>query len=266
MEHAAIHWDGAEWTLRDLRSRNGTRIRDALLIGRSWRLAPGDEVRFGDPSELWRWVDSTPPRASATRADGEVVYARDGLLLVPNELAPEGSVFLRGEGWELDVGTSTRSVADGDTVLVGGMLYQLDLPGTHPASTSTRTLEERRLVAAALLILKVSLDQEHVAATLELATVRRELRARTFNYLLLVLAQARQEDASNGLPSEEVGWIYVHDLAKKLNVGVEALNVDIHRLRRAVEVLGLFDNPVDIIERRRTAGQVRLGVANLAIS
>jgi FHA domain len=264
MEHAAIHWDGAEWTLRDLRSRNGTRIKDTLLIGRTWRLAPGDELRFGDPSEVWCWVDGAPPRASAIRADGFVVFSRNGLLLLPDEHTPLASVSLCGDRWEFDQGASTRHVTDGEGVIVGGVAYQLDLPSADPAFNRTRTLEERRLVARALLTLRVSLNQEHVTATLDLGASK-ELKARSFTYLLLVLARVRQEDMSSGVPHDEVGWIQVHDLARKLNVSVEALNVDIHRLRRAVEELDLFDNPTEIIERRRTAGQLRLGTSNVSI-
>jgi len=266
MEHAAIQWDGVEWTLRDLNSRNGTRVKNALLMGRTWRLAPGDELRFGDPSEVWCWLDGAPPQALAVRNDASVLEGRNGLLLLPDESNPLASVSIRGGRWELDDGTGTRDVVDGDYVDVGGIRFQLELPNLDPAASRTHAVEHQRLVGTSRLWLRVSLDQEHVTATFETPKLRKDLRARSFNYMLLVLAKARQDDEFAGMPSGELGWMHVQDLARKLNTSVEAINVDVHRLRRSVEELELFDNPADVIERRRTVGQVRLGVGNVSLA
>jgi hypothetical protein len=266
MEHAAIQWDGAAWTLRDLNSCNGTRVRNTFLIGRTWRLAPGDELRFGDPSEVWCWLDGAPPPALATGSDGTTVEARNGLLLLPDEANPMASISTRAGQWELDDGSEVRAVEDGECVDVAGVQFQLELPSLDPAMSRTHTVEHQRLIGAAHLCLHVSLDQEHVAATFELPKLRRELGARSFNYMLLVLAKARQDDEGAGVPPSELGWIHVQDLARKLNTSVEAINVDIHRLRRSVEELGIFDNPSDVIERRRTVGQVRLGIGSVSLA
>lgn len=265
MEHAAIQWDGAEWTLRDLNSRNGTRVKNILLISRTWRLVPGDELSFGDLSEVWCWVDGAPPGALAVRNDGVVTEARNGLLLLPDERDPLVSVSMRAGRWELDDGSGARDVLDGECVEVGGARFQLDLPNLDPATSRTQAVEHQRLISGAGLILHVSLDQEHVTATFESAKLRKEIGARSFNYMLLVLAKARREDEAAGVPSGEAGWMHVQDLARKLNISVEAINVDVHRLRRSVEELGLFDNPADVIERRRIVGQVRLGVGRVSV-
>lgn len=260
MEHASIQWDGAEWTLRDLNSRNGTLVKNTYLMGRTWRLAPGDEVRFGDPSEIWCWLDGSPPPALALRKDGTTIEARQGLLLLPDEASPLVSVSRRGNHWELDDGSGGRRVADGECVEVAGVAFQLELPNLDPAVNRTHSLEQQRLIGGARLCLNVSQDQEHVTATFETPRLCKPLGSRSFNYMLLVLAKARQDDERAGLPAPELGWIHVQDLARKLNTSVEAINVDVHRLRRSVEELGLFDNPADVIERRRTVGQVRLGI------
>jgi hypothetical protein len=45
--HAELRRDGARWLLRDLGSRNGTRVNGARLLGEA-EVGPGDRVSFGD--------------------------------------------------------------------------------------------------------------------------------------------------------------------------------------------------------------------------
>lgn len=44
--HAELHFDGADWALRDLGSKNGTRV-NGLRIHMPYRVRPGDVVSFG---------------------------------------------------------------------------------------------------------------------------------------------------------------------------------------------------------------------------
>ena len=44
--HAELHFDGADWALRDLGSKNGTRV-NGLRIHMPHRVRPGDVVSFG---------------------------------------------------------------------------------------------------------------------------------------------------------------------------------------------------------------------------
>jgi FHA domain-containing protein/uncharacterized protein DUF1707 len=45
--HAELRRDAGRWLLRDLGSRNGTRVNGARLLGET-EVAPGDRVSFGD--------------------------------------------------------------------------------------------------------------------------------------------------------------------------------------------------------------------------
>lgn len=269
-EHATIQWDGSEWSLRDVGSRNGTRVNGNLLLGQSWRLVPGDELTFGDPDERWLWLEAAAPRAAAVRADGTTTYADGTMLLLPDERAPSASLYLKDGRWELDYRGSVRAVEDGETVQVAGHYYRLELPCPEPSLGRTRTVAGERSVRDARIELRPSLDEEFVAVNLALGSATQALPARAFNYMLLLLARSRAEDSASGVVCEEAGWTYADELARKLDVGIERLNVDIHRARRAVERLRLGNAPmfVDanrIVERRRTTTQLRLGVRHIVL-
>jgi FHA domain/Domain of unknown function (DUF1707) len=45
--HAELRRDGSRWLLRDLGSRNGTRVNGVRLLGET-EVCPGDRVSFGD--------------------------------------------------------------------------------------------------------------------------------------------------------------------------------------------------------------------------
>lgn len=263
-EHATIIWDGLQWTLRDLISRNGTWVNTAVLAGQSWRLIQGDEITFGDPEESWCWLDGNAPVPRATRDDGTVIEARDWLLLLPNEDAPRASVALREGQWELDFEGTTSSVADGESCSVHGVQFVLSLPTPDPASDLTRTYQGQGSAPPSICF-RVSSDEEHVVIEFPTRSGACSLSARSFNYMLLVLARARVEDKRLGCRDEDAGWLYSQDLARKLNTSVENLNVDVHRARRAVGELGVMAQPANIVERRRTTGQIRLGFANITL-
>ncbi len=59
--HAELRRDGARWLLRDLGSRNGTRVNGVRLLDEA-EVGPGDRVSFGDA----RFRLGEAPRAPAT--------------------------------------------------------------------------------------------------------------------------------------------------------------------------------------------------------
>jgi hypothetical protein len=59
--HAELRRDGARWILRDLGSRNGTRVNGVRLLDEA-EVCPGDRVSFGDA----RFRLGAGPRSAAT--------------------------------------------------------------------------------------------------------------------------------------------------------------------------------------------------------
>jgi hypothetical protein len=59
--HAELRRDGARWLLRDLGSRNGTRLNGVRLLDEA-EVGPGDRVSFGDA----RFRLGEAPRSAAT--------------------------------------------------------------------------------------------------------------------------------------------------------------------------------------------------------
>jgi len=268
-DHATIRWSGDCWVLED-RSRNGTRINGRLLVGERVHLAEGDVLTFGDPEERWQLTDSSAPHACATRSDGQLVFAQNGVMLLPNEEEPVASLYARDDHWELDVGGETSVVVDDQLIRLGDYEYRLDLPALDTAVGRTVTLLRDASILNAGIAFSASADEEAVSVWLERDKIRQKLPDRTLNYMLLLLARCRHEDALHGIASAEAGWIYTDQLAKQLNVTFERINVDVHRIRRAVERLRvgstpMFVDPDRIIERRRTTTQIRLAVAQIEL-
>jgi FHA domain-containing protein len=269
-EHAAIQWTGSDWLIRDLGSRNGTRVNDKLLLRTSFRLAPGDQITFGDPRERWTWVDGSPPLLAAIRSDGTEIGGSAGMLLLPSEQHPIAAVLLHGESWQLELSGETRQVRDQELISVAGDTYRLVLPELNPSDARTQTIMPEHSLVHARLRFHVSLDEEHVRIIVEGQHGHREISQRAFHYMLLVLARQRLEDQRRGLPDAESGWTYVDDLAKKLAVDVNALNVHVYRARRVAgprkdeSATGpWFKDAHELIQRRD--GQLRLGVGDIVI-
>jgi FHA domain len=264
-EHASICWDGDDWILRDLTSRNGTKLNGTLLIGRQWRLAAGDEIVFGDPQERWCWVDGAAPHAVAVRDDGVKVDAINGLLVLPEQGAPRASIYARDDQWEMDLTGTTRRVEDGEALDLDGRRFRLLLPSPQPTAYRTRTFTEDGNVLAARAVFRHSLNEEHVELALQTRGGDKRLAGRAIYYMLLVLARARLRDNAAGVPSGEAGWVYTDDLAAMLKATAQQINVDVHRVRDVIAGTGLFTNPADIVERRRGSGQLRFGVGNVVV-
>jgi hypothetical protein len=265
-EHACIDWDGDGWVLRDLGSRNGTRINDIALADREWRLAVGDRIAFGDAAELWQWTEGSGPCPYALGSDGAEVFGSPTLLVLPDNGSPVVSVYARPDGWELDDGNTQRVVRHEETVSVGGATFRLQLPETPSELTRTRTNQLRPRLATGHASFRVSSDEEHVQVEVGAGSDNslRALPRRAFGYMLLTLARHRQHDQESGVAREDAGWVHADELAHRLDTTLEKLNVDIHRLRQVVSRLGLFEDPTNIVERR--SGQLRIGVGDLKIA
>jgi hypothetical protein len=113
-------------------------------------------------------------------------------------------------------------------------------------------------------VFRVSSDEEHVELVMHCGAGPVDLGARGHNYLLLLLARQRLADAGQNLPAGTCGWVYQDELVRALKVSAERLNIDIFRIRKQFEAIGLSE-PASIVERRPRTKQLRIGVASLAL-
>ena len=261
-EHAKLIWTGTKWQVRDLGSRNGTFVDGRRLEpGRPVFLSVGSKLGFGENEVGWELADAAPPGAIATSADGRRRQAGGEILVLPDDEAPQVSIFPdpHGSGWVVEDGDGeVRTVNDQATVTVDGEAWRLDLP---VLSEATPMVDVALTLENVALRLAVSPDEERVAVQVMLrGEVVSTLEPREHNYLLLTLARARVDDADK--PPSEQGWRDVDSLVRMLKLDPNALNVSIHRARQQLGRTGL-EGAAGVVQTRR--GRRRLGTARFEI-
>lgn len=271
-EHAVLRWSGREWELHDLGSRNGT-ILDGrkLAAGERVALASGSVIAFGQADNAWRLTDDTAPTIMAIPLESDdVLCARDHLLALPSEDNPEAVVYRDGGGdWVVEQAGEKARVTDRQTLRAGGREFLLRVPDLI-AATWDNTSPAPHLRALTLRF-AVSRDEEYVALTALTEHQSIDLGARAHHAVLLVLARSRLDDRKSlaiphGNESAESaeGWVYQDELADKLAIDENHLNVAIFRCRRQLAEAGVV-GAADIVERRRPTREVRLGVAKIEV-
>jgi pSer/pThr/pTyr-binding forkhead associated (FHA) protein len=265
IQHAAIRWNGESWEIRDLGSRNGTRVEgSALAPGEARTLRKGAQICFGDANEAWTLLDDSPPQVLALSLETDAVVLPEGdILAIPSSQAPEIILFRNGKGvWEREEPDGTlKPVQDQDRLATRDERWLFCWP--HVVAR-TSAVEDRLSFQAAALELRVSRDEEHVEATLRVPGRMLRLGARAHHYLLLILARHRLDDQNAGHLSSACGWVYVEELLDELRVTPEQLNLDVFRIRQQFSSLG-FSSPAEVIERRPRTRQLRLGIADLLV-
>lgn len=257
-EHAALTWDGDQWKVRDLGSRNGTWLGDTRLApGQEAAVPEGTVLAFGDLDARWLLADARPPTPFARANDqGDPVEADGGLLALPSSEQPDVMIFRAPTGWLAEDATGQRPVADQEVVAAGDTLWRLFLPvvlertlvDTDDGGISTATMKLR---------LTVSRDQEFVEVDAWLGDGWTRLKPRTHHYMLVVLADAWARDAD--APPDDRGWVHLIDVAKALQVESRSVNTYICRVRQHFGRVGVRD-AARTIERRPGTSQIRLGV------
>lgn len=262
--HASLRWTGRVWELQDLGSMNGTFV-DAERIAPGQRVAIriGTRITFG--THEWTLVDAGPPPTSVVDIEsGERLFAEDGLIAIPSGDQPDISLFQGADGsWVAEGQNGSWQPSAMEVLSAGTRRFRFE-PGDVVAATSA---SQRDQVTPATVTLEfvVSRDEEHVDLTVSHPTRRIELRPRAHTYLLLTLARLRVQDQSNqGLPPTSHGWVHQEKLVKMLATNPTQLAVDICRARRQFGDSGIANAP-QIIERRLTSHELRIGAANLSI-
>lgn len=267
-EHAAFHWIGADWQLRDLGSRNGTFVDQRRLgHGESTPIVCGSKVAFGDPEDFFEMIDDAAPLATAWAESGETVraesYGHGCILFLPDSDQPFVTICEDGPGNWLAIGDDgePRLVADGQWIQCAGRRWRLGLP-----TTLEGTSRPPRILADIELHLAVSQYDE----LLRLAIVYRDeiirLQPRQHSKLLLALADARICDRANArLRESEQGWMHVEQLARQLfNGELHRLHSATHRARRQFCEARITDW-MDLFERRELTREVRLAIHRVVI-
>lgn len=263
-EHATLTWTGWQWELKDLGSRNGTWVDGTRLEpGAPVKLAAGAKLAFGDPARAWELSNDDPPgltaldpRTQATRV------ARDGLLVLPSEEAPEATIYLGHTGaWVLeDAEGNQRDLLDQEVIHVGGTAWQIQLP---QIAEGTPLMQLVLSLDSANLVFAVSRNEERVEMTISHRGADIPLEPREHGYVLLTLARARQEDAH--LPPEQRGWRERDRLERMLAMDSNALNVAIHRARQQLSAAGVAGaaNIVEVKRKARRLGTDRFRIVTL---
>ena len=269
-QHALIRWTGERWELKDLGSRNGTFL-DGVRIdpGAPYLLRVGSKIAFGKVlEEQWELVDEAAPSVMAVPVDvddGTPVLLDRDLLALPSNEDPQVTIYRDHEGvWVLErPDEAITPISNRQTFTVAGRGWRFCCAENFYL-TSIATSEPDREVRHLELSFAVSRDEEHVQLHASCGGRSINLGARTFNYLLLTLARRRLEDAAQGLPESECGWIYLDDLAHDPTMAPPQLNIDVHRIRRQFATTNVLD-AANIVERRPRTRQLRIGTGHIAI-
>jgi hypothetical protein len=256
-EHAVIFWERAAWRLRDLGSLNGTFVNGQRLApGVSRVLGIADRLGFGEPHGDWKVSSADAPEPCADMEGDETrCFGRGGLLMIPDEVAPEASVYARAGQWVLEHAGAVTEVATGDRIALSCGAWRLLLPEIEAG----RSTEAAPLQTAELsLQFRVSKNEEEVEVAVLRNGVARILPRHACLYTLLTLARHRMVATQ-----EEETWIHAEELARRLRCSREKLNVDIHRIRRLFQIAGVHD-AVEIIARRNVH-ELRSGGASFVV-
>jgi hypothetical protein len=158
-------------------------------------------------------------------------------------------------------------LADQEVIQFGQERWLVELPPVTDDVAETGTQREQPLIDAKDLVLelKVSADREAIGVTATVDGRAFHLPNRAHHELLLLLAEARIEAQRQGVADEEAGYMTLDEAIRSTAVGINKINLDIFRLRREFEGLGLRD-PRQVIERRDTRREFRVGTGHLSIN
>lgn len=250
-EHASVWWDGRQWRVRDLDSRNGTLLDGHHVAGSDGRpLEHGQTLAFGQLEEAWLVDDAAPPIAMAIdrRADA-VVLSTDGVLSLPADDDPRAIVYAQDDAWWLERDNARAPVKDYDTAIVADVVWMLRLP--EPSRPTDESAHDPRPDELHLTI-RYDQRREDIRVDLVHRGARIGLEPRSHHEVLLVLAEQRLKDTA--LPPAEQGWIDPDVLARMAGVKKATLNVHIQRLRKQLIDCGVIGTVVD----RRANNDLRL--------
>jgi hypothetical protein len=269
--HAALRWTGQGWELKDLNSRNGTYLDgQRIQPAGSLKLKKGSRIGFGTRRDEWEIVDADPPTVMAVPLDGgDPVRLEEDMIALPSSDEPSATIYRSADGgWVLEQADEAAvSLVNAQVFEVTGRVWRFccsDLsPGTL-ADSSLLGVVVPREIGAVSLAFAVSRDEEYVHVRATCDGREMDLGSHAYHYLLLTLARRRLADAAAGLPETSCGWVDLDELGRDPTMAPPRLNIDVYRIRAQLGKLS-FINAADIIERRPSARQLRIGTPHLSI-
>jgi len=265
-QHAIVRYHAETWCVRDLGSLNGTFV-DCMRLkpGEERTLEVGAKIAFGRLEQDWEFVDDSPPRAMVVPVDGaSPIVAEGDFIAVPSSQDPVATIFRNVEGsWILEQSDSVGPITNQQTFEVDHRAFKFTCPEDICKTSLADPLGDLE-VRHLHLAFSVSRDEEHVELRVTCGPRSFDLGARNHNYLLLLLARKRIEDARDGTSENSCGWLYQEDLVRYLKVEPTQLNIDVFRIRKQFSMIGVED-AATILERRVRTRQVRLGASRLTI-
>jgi hypothetical protein len=262
-EHAVLTYRRQAWLLRDLGSRNGTSVDGrALGSGEAASVEKGTEICLGGRDVRLRCLDAGPPGAYALGDDGEICGSEHELLALPSSDEPVVTIYRDDDRWLVETPKTTRPAVHGKRLKVGDRQFSLLLP--PPAPDLPSTIQSNEPPAATLDALQLAFE---ASVAEELITIilrgpgggETTIAPRVCNYLLLVLARARRDEAARHGDGPDAGWLYSDELARMMATNHEYINVLVYRARSLFAAEGVVDAS-RIVERRPATAQLRIGV------
>ena len=204
--HATIDWRRGAWCLHDQGSRNGTALDGRRLAAEEYAaLTVGQVITFGDPAEAWRVDDLGAPGLFARRDDGAIRNAVDQLLALPDDAAPEVTVFFARGAWHVEEHGERYEFTGRGQVRAGGRSWRLFCPISQ--SDTSPTPAGSVLLRRLTLRMEVNADETLLHLTWVHAGGEIAVGSRTYNPLLFALAEERARDLARGTGADEAGWI-----------------------------------------------------------
>jgi hypothetical protein len=269
-QHALIRWDLKAWALKDLATLNGTFLNGLRLEpGREHVLARGSRIAFGKPDHEWELLDDSAPEVMVMPLDSpdpEPVLFRGDMLALPSGEDPRVTIYHVDGSWVVErADESITPIMNQQTFDVAGRLWRFCcadmLVRTSLDDRSCVGLEVRHLQLAFF----VSSDEEHVGIHMTCGGRTFDMGSRSHNYVLLTLARRRLADAAQGLGETTCGWIYQEDLVRDPAMQPQQLNIDVFRIRKQFQAVGVIDAAA-IVERRPRTRQLRIGTMHISIT
>jgi hypothetical protein len=256
-EHASLGWHSGRWILRDLGSSNGTTV-DGCAVSPRERvvLSAGNELRFGGDDEVWTLTELGAPEPCAIWVGPQQCrWGERSLLVLPSLDAPEASIFVAGDQWQIDTGSELIKPECGDLLPLKSGWWRLMLPELPSAPDA---LTAGIMLDLALLELTFHVNPERVMLRLIQGSTEVRVPSRAALHTLLALARLRMESQ---FCDADAGWVSAGELAEMRGSSQERINVDVHRLRKLFQEVGVHDG-ARVIERDANK-RLRIGVRRL---